>query len=294
MKNLKFFSLSEWLILEPLRAFLKELRNDVLLTSYKYRKAEYEDQFLEKNKHFKDKNILAVIAFEQPKVLEWLFALSSKNLKDCQLMVFDNSKSLILRREIEELCQKWDIPYLSLPILKVRHPNRSHGLAMTWVFHRIIKKLQPYIFGYLDHDMYPVKPVSLSKFNLDNQDSYGLLNDAPHYWNLWAGYCFYKFSAVKNKPLNFLYDFSRGIDTGGRNWPYLYKSQVKSLTKFSSVSTPLVSLGNNMNSAVQLIDEVWVHVGGVSYNNNLKPKEEFHSKLVETLLDGKFFDDLMQ
>jgi hypothetical protein len=208
-------------------------------------------------------------------------------------MVFDNSRSLILRSEIEKLCRAWSIPYLSLPHLKIKHPNRSHGLAMTWVFHRIIKKISPHIFGYLDHDMYPIKPVSLQQLNLDHQDSYGLINDAPHYWNLWAGYCFYKFSAIHEKPLNFLYDFSRGVDTGGRNWPYLYEGQVKSLTQFAPVSTPLVSLGNDLNSIVQLIDERWVHVGGVSYNNNLKPKEEFHSKLVESLSNGESFDDLV-
>ncbi len=293
MKNLKLYSSSEWLILEPLRAFLKELRNDLILAFYKTKKAKFEDDFLKKNQPLKGQNILVVIAFEQPKVLEWLFKLSKKNLNDFQLMVFDNSRSLILRSEIEKLCREWGIPYLSLPYLKIKHPNRSHGLAMTWVFHRIIKKIEPHIFGYLDHDMYPVKPVSLQHLNLDHQDSYGLLNDAVHYWNLWAGYCFYKFSAVHNKPLNFLYDFSRGIDTGGRNWPYLYRGQVKSLAQFAPVSTPLVSLRNDLNSIVELIDERWVHVGGVSYNNNFKPKEEFHSKLVESLSNGESFDALV-
>ncbi len=294
MKNLKLYSFSEWLILEPLRALLKELRNDLLLAFYKTRKAVCEDEFIKTNQYLKGKNILVVVAFEQPKVLEWLFRLSKKNLNDFQLMVFDNSRSLILRGEIEKLCREWGIPYLSLPYLKIKHPNRSHGLAMTWVFHRIIKKIEPHIFGYLDHDMYPVKPVSLQHLNLDHQDSYGLLNDAVHYWNLWAGYCFYKFSAVHNKPLNFLYDFSRGVDTGGRNWPYLYKSQVKSLTQFAPLSTPLLSIGDDLNSVVQLIDGQWVHVGGVSYNNNLKSKEEFHSKLVESLLNGESFNSLVQ
>ncbi len=91
-------------------------------------------------------------------------------------------------------------------------------MAMTWVFHRIIKKIEPNWFGFIDHDMYPIRPVNVEGLIPVNQSTYGLLNDAPRYWNLWAGYCFFKYTHVSGLPLNFLYDFSRGIDTGGRNW----------------------------------------------------------------------------
>ncbi len=292
MKNLKFFSLSEWIVLEPLRAFLKQLRNDLLLTGYKNRKAKYEDQFIHDNQHLSGQNILVVIAFEQPQVLEWLFQLSKKNLKDFHLLVFDNSKNNLQKNLVKEICKKNSIPYLELPDSFARHPNRSHGLAMTWVFHRIIKKIQPLIFGYLDHDMYPIKPVNLSELIPSNQDFYGLLNDSPDYWNLWAGYCFFRFSAVSNKPLNFLYDFSRGVDTGGRNWPHLYYAHNKSLVKFASIRIPLLTFADGVQSKIQLIDEVWVHVGGVSYGDHLELKEEVHTKLVGHLLTEKILFEI--
>jgi parvulin-like peptidyl-prolyl isomerase len=292
MKKLSQYSFSEVIQLQPLKALLKEIRNDLLLAYYKLKSAEYEEQFLEKNKYFKGKNILVVIAFEQPKVLEWLFALSSKNLKDFQLMVFDNSRNKEVRGDIKDLCDVWGIPYLSLPMVRSRHPNRSHGLAMTWVFHRIIKKIQPFSFGFLDHDMYPIRPVHLSELIPSEQNFYGLLNDSQNYWNLWAGYCFFKFSAISDKPLNFLYDFSRGVDTGGRNWSHIYHSCNKSFVKFASIRTPLVKFNDSLQAKIQLIDEVWVHVGGVSYSNHLESKERFHTKLVNHLLAGKSLHEI--
>ncbi len=287
MKNITLYSFSEYCRLVPLIVFFKQLRNDLLLAVYKRRRAHGEKQFITEHLHLRNKHVLIVVAFEQPKVLEWLFSLSEKNLQDFQLMVFDNSKKPMLRQQIKELCQRYQIPYLALPTYSTRHPNRSHGLAMTWIFHRIIKVIRPAYFGYLDHDMFPVKPIQLASMIPTEQISYGLLNDAKNYWNLWAGYCFFKFEAVAHQPLNFLYDFSRGVDTGGRNWNYLYRFQNKKAIRFaSSIHQPL-SLGDDLQADVQLIDDAWIHVGGVSYNNNLQPKELFYGHLVKALLSGK-------
>jgi hypothetical protein len=287
MKSLKFFSLSEWIILEPFRAFLKQIRNDLFLSCYKLRKAKYENQFISNNQHLSGQNIMIVIAFEQPQVLEWLFQLSKKNLNDFHLLVFDNSKNKFQKELIKEVCGKNNIPYLELPDSFARHPNRSHGLAMTWVFHRIIKKIEPLIFGYLDHDMYPIKPINQADFFPKEQNFYGLINESTNYWNLWAGYCFYRFSSVSSKPLNFLYDFSRGVDTGGRNWPYLYQGNDKSSIKFANYSEPIISLGDHYpNMIFQIIDESWVHIGGVSYDDNFSKKSIFHQELVERLTNN--------
>lgn len=292
MQKITLYSWSDYCRLVPLIVLFKQLRNDLLLAFYKSLKAQDENQFISKHLYLRNQNLLIVVAFEQPKVLEWLFSLAVKNLQDFQLMVFDNSRDLVLREQIKQLCQQYKIPYLSLPMYRTRHPNRSHGLAMTWIFHRIIKVIRPAYFGYLDHDMFPIKPIQIKSLIPSHQISYGLLNDAKHYWNLWAGYCFFKFESVDHLPLNFLYDFSRGIDTGGRNWKFLYKFQNKSATQFaSSVQEPLI-LNDGSQSDVQIIDDAWVHVGGVSYNNNFQPKEKFYELLVKEFISGKGVNQL--
>jgi len=270
MKPLRQFSFLEIIQLSPIRFFMKQIRNDWLLVSYKRRKAFNEDNFLKKCEVFKGQNLLIVIAFEQPKVLEWLFEFAGKNLVNFQLIVFDNSRTSSLRASIEEVCRKYDIPYLGLPLNKSKHPNRSHGMAMTWVFNRIIKIIKPSWFGYLDHDMIPIRPINLS-FIENSQNFYGMLNSGKDCWNLWAGYCFYNYKKVEKLPLNFLYDFSKGLDTGGRNWNCLYKKEATQKIQFASNIFQDVEL-NNLRATIQLVDGQWLHIGGVSYNNNLASK----------------------
>jgi hypothetical protein len=290
MKKLSLYDKLEWCRLEPFRALVKELRNDLLLGYFLRLKAKGEKKFLLDNKHFENKNVLIVIAFEQPKVLSWLFSLSKINLSDFNLMVFDNSKNLNVRKQIEDLCQQHKIPYLSLPNLNVKHPNRSHGLAMTWVFHRVIKVIKPNYFGFLDHDMYPVKKISLLSSIPKTQNFYGSINKATNYWGLWAGYCFFKFKVYGKRPLNFLYDFSRGLDTGGRNWSHIYEHENMQLSKFAPLTEPSLQFQGFLSAKVQLIDDAWIHVGGVSYKDSISTKENFHSKIVEELLAGRDID----
>jgi len=287
MRSFSLFSFKEWLKLQPLSFLWKQLRNDSLLFIYKRVQATHEDEYLARYQELKDKNLLIIIAFEQLKVLEWLFFFARRNLLDFQLLIFDNSRSQSKRLEIQQLCLKNNIPYLALPLNNTKHPNRSHGMAMSWVFHRIIRKLQPKWFGYLDHDMIPVQSFDFHRVISSQLKCYGTLNEGYYgYWNLWAGYCFFKFRDVAHLPLNFLYDFSRGTDTGGRNWDCFYSLQDRSPSIFASDQRLELFLSNDLKADVQVIDDAWIHIGGVSYNNNLAPKEEFYEALIEKFKSG--------
>ncbi len=123
MKKISEHSSIELFRLEPIRAFFKQLRNDVLLFLYKQKSVRNEAQFIWERAKYKNKNLLVVIAFEQPKVLEWLFALSEKNLQDFQLVVFDNSRDVASRTNISQVCHAYYVPYLGLPFNHSRHPN---------------------------------------------------------------------------------------------------------------------------------------------------------------------------
>lgn len=291
MKSWTNFSWQDWCRLKPIAATLKQIRNDCVLWVYKKIKATDEDVFLQNTLRYHDQKILIVIAFEQVKVLDWLLSLSKKNLIDFQLMVFDNSKNTQSRELIRALCQAYEVPYLALPYNYTSHPNRSHGLAMTWVFSRIISKIQPGWFGFLDHDMLPVGPISLGNM-IGRQSCYGLLNEGDDCWNLWAGYCFFEYPMVAHLPLNFLYDFSRGLDTGGRNWSVLYRRLSRSTFRFANETKQILRLSDRYAIMAQVIDHAWVHIGGVSYNNNLQSKELFYETLVGELLEGRSLDVL--
>jgi hypothetical protein len=292
MKHVNDFTSLESLTLQPLKVFLKKLRNDLCLHIYLNRSAKDEDKFIAHCAQFKNKRVLLVIAFEQPKVLEWLLEACARNLSGFHILVFDNSRSRDFRTNTEEACKKYGVPYLGLPINRGRHPNRSHGVAMTWVYRRVVKKLEPSWFGFLDHDMIPVRKIDLGVLS-ESKICYGVINAKAYYWTLWAGYCFYNYSQVKDLPMNFLHDFSRNLDTGGRNWDCLYSKLDKNALNLAYRSNADVCVDPETKFRVQLMDSDWIHIGGVSYNDTFQPREHFYERLVTELMNGRNFDDMV-
>jgi hypothetical protein len=295
MRYAKEFTVTEWLTLQPLKQAFKQLRNDALLSFYKSAQPKELAGFIEKNKHLAGKNIAIVIAFEQPWALNWLLKMAKKNVSDVTVMVFDNSRKEGARADIERVCNEHGAPYLGLPVYKTKHVNRSHGMAMSWVFHNVVRAIKPNIFGYLDHDLIPVDKVDFAE-RVDAQPIFGLINAGKYgTWSTWAGYCMFKYDAIKDQTLNFLYDFSRDLDTGGRNWSAVYSKLKRDELRFASrehitVKVPAIEQAR----PVEFIDARWVHIGGISYNDNLKAKFEFFNGLEQALDAGADWHQLIQ
>jgi len=289
------FKISEWVKLTPLIHAFKQTRNDFFLRNYLKNKSDGLTEKLHSFDSYRGKNIAVIIAFEQPWALEFLFQMAKKNLSDLQLIVCDNSRDIEKKQAIKEICHKYDIPYLELPPYKTKHINRSHGVAMTWAYHRIIKSIKPSIFGFIDHDLIPITSIKISE-KLSKQSLYGQKNKGFYdYWSLWAGYCFYKFDLVKDEQLNFLYDFSRGLDTGGRNWASLYsKHHENNLTFAPNVKFKTKSSNEIQSQEIELIDESWWHLSGISYNNNFDKRVNLFKNFARKLLAGESFIKLIE
>ncbi len=295
MRKFTEFKISEWVKLTPIIHALKEVRNDFLLSRYINKKSIQAASFLEANKSLEGKNIAAVIAFEQPWALNFLLEQAKVNLINTHIIVFDNSKNMQKRQSIKDVCEKNHTHYLSLPPNTTKHVNRSHGLAMSWAYHNVIKQLKPNIFTFLDHDLIPLKKIDIEE-KLGHQPIYGLLNKGNNnYWSLWAGFCTFRYSFLKESNLNFLYDFSRGLDTGGRNWDLIYKNL--SFTEiaftdrlFKEIAAPLSSDFRE----VEILDCSWVHMSGISYNNNFESKADFYSAIYKAVNTGAKLTDFIQ
>jgi hypothetical protein len=286
MRNLSDFSAIEWLTMLPLQHALKQVRNDAWLAVYKTIRPKRLTSFLKEARQLADKNIALVIAFEQPWALDWLLRMANRNLSDTKILVFDNSRNDSKRIEIEQVCGKNRIPYLALPANPTKHVNRSHGMAMTWVYYNVVRAINPRMFGFIDHDLIPVHKVSMAE-KMKDQPIYGLLNVGKlNFWFLWAGYCFFDYEITKHKSINFLYDFSRDLDTGGRNWNSLYRQfdrrRLRS-AKFENVSMTVEE--ENGPRLVQFVDECWLHIGGISYSYNSPDTIKFFKSL------ERFFDE---
>jgi hypothetical protein len=261
------FSAIEWLKLLPIQHALKQVRNDAWLAVYKNTRTRKLNQFVAEHKGLANKNVALVIAFEQPWALNWLLRMANRNVSDMTVLVFDNSRDDSKRIEIEQVCKQNSAPYLALPRNSTRHVNRSHGMAMTWVYHNVVRAINPRIFGFIDHDLIPVRKVSVAR-KLANQPVYGLLNEGKFgFWYLWAGYCFFDYMGTRGKSINFLYDFSRDLDTGGRNWKSLYRDLDRRHLHTASAENVSMKVASIENPRlVQIVDEHWLHIGGISYN----------------------------
>ncbi len=293
MRELHEFAAGEWLRLVPLAQGLRQLRNDLLLARYLRARTPDLEPFLAEQQSLRGRQVALVIAFEQPWALDWQLRMAARNLPGTQVLVFDNSRDAEKRRQIRHVCDHHGVPYLGLPPYRTRHANRSHGMAMSWIHHNVVRPLEPDVFGYLDHDLIPVAPVDVGE-RVGAQPVFGLPNiGRPGYWSLWAGYCFFRHAFTRGKPLNFLYDFSRELDTGGRNWDVLYRGLDRASLRFAPQEfVALRPAGQAEARKVEIVDGAWVHVGGVSYNDNFEKKGAFLQAVLEEIEAGRRWEDL--
>ncbi|MBX9731827.1 MAG: hypothetical protein K2X59_10905 [Sphingomonas sp.] len=283
MRELSAFSATEWLRLQPLVYAYKQLRNDLVLSRYLGEGAEGEEAFLESLSGLKGKNILLVTAFEQPLALHWLLFMAKRHVSGFTFLVFDNSKKADRRAAIKAVCQRHNTPYLALPANASRHVNRHHAMAMTWVYERIVRKIEPGIFGFIDHDLIPIADTNPAA-HMVNQDCYGRLNTQPTCWSLWAGFCLFRYSRISRTRLNFMYDFSRQLDTGGRNWETFYRHLDKATLVFPEKAlSELTKPDNSETRTAQIIDKAWVHIQGIGYNDNFDRKRAFFTDYFRAL-----------
>jgi hypothetical protein len=286
MRDLKNFTITEWIRLHPLVHAFKQTRNDIWQNAYLKARPRELDNFLENTSHLKGKNIANIVAFSQPWVLDFSLKMAARHLQDATVLVFDNSRELSDRADIARVCRERGALHLALPPNSTRHANRSHGNAMTWIFHNVTRHIQPAVVGFLDHDMIPIEPVQLAE-RIGTQPFYGRAIVSQWAWSLWAGYSLYNFPAVKDLPLNFLYDFSRGLDTGGRNWNCLYSKYSRDQLRFAEFDRHnFVDAEANILRKLRFVDKRWIHLGGVGYGENFRQNQGFFTRIADLVETG--------
>ncbi|MEN6627352.1 MAG: hypothetical protein ABFD69_14100 [Candidatus Sumerlaeia bacterium] len=148
--------------------------------------------------------------------------LTRKYLEDsfC-LTITDNSTDRKCREEIRRLCEAEKIAYIGLPPNPYRKTkcSNSHGAALDWIWRNYLSARPTAHFGFLDHDIYPVRRTSIVK-NLSGRKVHGALQVREQRWYLWAGFCFFERPAVQDVELSFRP--IEDLDTGGRNFQTLY------------------------------------------------------------------------
>ena len=292
MRDLRNFCLREWLQLLPLQHGVKQVRNDVWQRHYCARRPAALHAFLEQHAHLKDGSIVLVVAFEQPWMLSWLIRMARRNVRDATVLVFDNSRRAQARAEIEQVCRETSTPCLALPLNGTLHVNRSHGMAMTWIYRNVVQALEPRLFAFIDHDLIAVEPLAIAD-RLGDQVMYGLPNQSPWGWHLWGGYCLFDYHRIAPARLNFLNDFSRGLDTGGRNWQPLYRWHDPAGMRSAGIEfLDIADAASGSTVQLQVVDRSWLHIGGIGYNDNYRLKSELSHRIAQAFDDGASWDEI--
>jgi hypothetical protein len=286
MRSFGEFSFEDWLHLRPLTEGGKQLANDLVQRRFLSARSDGLAKFLRENENLRGKNIVQVVAFEQPDVLDFSLKMAGRHLTGATVIVFDNSRRPEARSEIERVCRNRNVPYLALPPNPTSQENRSHGMAMTWIWHNVVKPICPAISGFIDHDVIPLQKVELAKL-LNRQAFYGVPNVGKWAWSLWAGFCFYGFIEVASLPLNFMNDSSRGVDTGGRNWKCLYKRHNYRKLQFADLRFyDVVADSEGISRELEIIDQSWIHIGGGNLRGDHGRYSNFYRRLLSIIDEG--------
>jgi glycosyltransferase involved in cell wall biosynthesis len=169
------------------------------------------------------KLFLIVLAFNKPELIKLHHAAIKKFLHDeYEYFVMDNSSKDEPSSQIKAYCLEQGINYVHLPKNPGIDESINPGLAFNWIYHNLIERFKPECFGFIDSDLFPTEPVSISPY-LEKGDAWGVIHHRTpkpfgklrgDVWYLWLGLLFFHRERFAAQEPNFLPDW--GIDAGGR------------------------------------------------------------------------------
>ncbi|WP_258052280.1 hypothetical protein [Mesorhizobium sp. INR15] len=258
----------------PLVGKVKSIRNRLSYLFFQAKGASRGREFSRLLKKSGSSRFCFTIAFNTPWVIDALTKAWQLHPPGLSLVVVDNSSDEAARKFIEHICSVRGVPYFGLPSRRERHWSRSHGTALTWVFHNIVRHLRPELFGFIDHDCFPVAPLDIPA-RMEGKAVYGLKlaanenylfkpaeNEAG--WHLWGGLCFFRFAAVDGMTLDFGPRMELGLDTGGGNWRPLF-SRLGAGDIATATAEPVHLVLGSATGEHELFDGALFHLGGASY-----------------------------
>ena len=278
--------LSNTLNHNPVVRGIKNLRNEIVDGIFRRRKAAVSS-LIDQLNGLGTKPVCFCIAYNTPWCIEVMIASWRRFVTGAQLVIIDNSSRADARAEIAALCSLSGVPYLALPKNPEWSLLRSHALAMNWIYYNIAVPLAPHIFGFLDHDCFPMRPFDLTEQFSANQ-FYGLKKTSPTHperWSLWAGFCFFRYDSVRGLPLDFKHRVEHQLDTGGGNWKPLYGNSLPSDLREAVItmqSFPEIQIPD----LFMTIENIFLHVGGASYVN-LSGGMPLKNRILEALDAGR-------
>jgi len=278
-KPLLEYNLADWRRLRPITQAYKTLRYALVDKSYRRRAARAGD-IARLTQTIRGRKVLTTIAYADAEAIDWQTRLLSHYLPGVIHIVADNSPDAASAAEIAEVAHGRQVPYVRLPVNPWHQSSRSHGAALNWVWHNIIRPGMPEAFGFLDDDIFPTGADDPFQ-SLRSQDFYGNIRVQGTRWQLWAGYCVFRFGRVAGKELNFGQDWFKELDTGGANWRVLYSHVDPATIHEAKLQRSSYSAGAAGSVSLQWLG-AWLHeTGSEGTEENLKDKRRIVAGLLK-------------
>lgn len=245
--------------------------------------------------------VIITIAFNNLDIIKIQHDYLIKHFKDpFDHVIADNSNDPEASQKLERFCAEKNISYVKIPwnILTGIRASGSHGVALNWCYHNVIKKYCPKYFGFLDHDILPLRPVAI--FDKIRGGFYGIIRDkkAP-YWYFWPGFCFFEYEPFKNAHFDF-FPYHTGsdgmtfLDTGGSNYHMICRHLDRS--RLGEASHFLVDMntgrrwvsGSDTRNTFELVNNDWLHIRQISWREESMSKLNAYQEIIT--LAQKFSD----
>lgn len=243
---------------------------------------------------------LITIAFNNPKMIEYQVKLVKKYVKDnYSYVIADNSTNEVDSIKIKDICIKERIHYLRLPLNpyngKYSMGSYSNGAAMNYMYKNYIQVRNTRFFGFLDHDIFPIKDSSIVAI-LKKQAFWGTLRCVPTQNNYccvypWAGFCFFDKNRFTKKGFDFMP--VKGIgDTGASNYIDCFLPIIRTdeFLEYEFADLKRVDIegacGSPQSSQYEIINGSWIHYLNASNwsNENIDVKEKRMNELINGYL----------
>lgn len=273
-KSLREYDWADLLRLQPLVHAYKSFRYRLIDRRY-LRQALADDELLPVRRAIAGKDVLVTVAFNDRDLIEWHLRLCNKFLPPHAHLIADNSDDVAAAIAIRRTCLAHGALYLKLPDnpwTARGNGSRSHGAAMNHVWQHVIRPGAPRAFGFLDHDLFPTAPDDPFKL-LDQHDWYGDFRHCADRWFLWAGYCFFRFDAVRDIPLDFGLDWFAGLDTGGGNWEILYRQADRTQLPQRTIRIEPAIEGVSRSQAAFEWRGTWLHETGFVDDRSMRSEK---------------------
>mgnify|MGYP004615241357 FL=1 len=223
---------------------------------------------------------IITVAFNNVELIKYQTLFLQKFIRDSYTrIIVDNSTDRNKRKELYRYCLENNIAYIGLPknLLNKIGCSYSHAMALNYTWKHVIMQRRPFAFGWLDHDLFPTRPVSILK-KLAHQPIYGPLRQRGDEWYLSAIMSFFQFSFVHGKRFDCMpvIPSTEYLDSGGGNWYSLYSHLNRDTLVFPTECIEYLREGNDRYSdCLEFFDDkLWLHtINGSLYkvvHNNEK------------------------